>query len=85
MDTWTHVKHLFLENEIVGPFRLKDITFDIYEGTLEMCKATKEWFKRHPSLQEIEITLWGWRSYDGPVFPFDKLSFPSGMNTSHLS
>jgi hypothetical protein len=86
--TWTHVKHvksLFLENESVGPFRLKDITFDIYEGTLEMRKATKEWFKRHPSLQEIEITLWGWRSYDGPVFPFDKLSCPPGMNRSYLT
>jgi hypothetical protein len=80
--TWTHVKHLFLEKEIGGPFRLKDITFDVYEGTLEMRKATKEWFERHPSLQGIEITLWGWRSYDGPVFPFDKLSYPSGMNTT---
>ena len=81
--TWTHVKHLFLEKEIVGPFGRKDITFDIYEGTLEMRKATKEWFKRHPSLQEIEITLWGWRSYKDSVFPFDKLSCPSGMNASH--
>jgi hypothetical protein len=73
--TWTHVKHLMKE-EILGPFR-KDITFDIYEGTLEMRKATKEWFKWHPSLQEIGITVWGWRSYKDPVFPFDKLSCPS--------
>jgi hypothetical protein len=80
--TWTHVKHLFSEKEIVGPFTRKDITFDIYEGTLEMRKATKEWFKRHPSLQEIAITLWGWRSYDDLVFPFDKLSYSSGMNTT---
>ena len=86
--TWTHVKHFFLEKEIVGPIRRKGITFDIYEGTLEMRKATKEWFKRHPSLQEIKITAWGWPSYNDVVFPFDKLSCPSGvmgMNTSHLT